>query len=73
VKVLKIAHLIIIAARHKSVISISTISIYAAFVGAIIPMFLRGSQWLCLVEVDAPNWSIMLLKAVDQRTHPVIP
>ena len=34
---------------------------------------LEGSQWLCLVEVDAPNWSIMLLKAVDQRTHPVIP
>ena len=72
-KVIKIAHLIIITARHKSVISISTISMYAAFVGAIILMFLRGSQWLCLVEVDAPNRSIMLLKTVDQRTHPVIP
>ncbi len=33
----------------------------------------RYEQRLCLVEIDAPDWSIMLLESVYQRTHPIIP
>ena len=33
----------------------------------------RYKQRLCLVEINAPDWSIMLLEAIDQCAHTIVP
>lgn len=32
-----------------------------------------NEEWLGLVKVNATDWTIMLLKSIDQRSHAVIP
>ena len=33
----------------------------------------RYKKWLCFVEIDSSDWPIVLLKAVYQSAHAVIP
>jgi hypothetical protein len=33
----------------------------------------RNKEGLCFVEVDTPNWAIVLLKPVNQGAHAIIP